>query len=129
MNSREPSNQGSSFFTSLEINVIHLLLARNRVGIPKVDPRIYGQITDFLRPVTPRHPWPKWSVVTTLWLRLFSSRLLPVRVMTPGHVGARHRPPVGTIDRLSRPWLDRRCDLRKGTQTPPIPSGRNHCLF
>jgi hypothetical protein len=57
---------------------------KKKVGIPKVDSRIqWTNSTDFLRPDTPRHPWPQVGLLRSrpdLIPRLFGSRFLPASV-------------------------------------------------
>ena len=83
----------------------------------------WAKSTDFLRPVTPRHPWPQVGLLRSrpdLFPRLFNSRFLPASVHDTRHVGrdiyVRLWEPIGR----AAPWLSDR-HLRfaeEGTQTP-----------
>ena len=94
------------------------IVCMKSVGTPRWTLVPMSQIHSFLRPVTPRHPWPQVGLLRSR-PDLFPGYSVPdsfrFRFMTPGHVGrdidVRLWEPM---DRLSRPGFRTAiCDLRK----------------
>jgi len=93
--------------------------------------------TDFLRPVTPRHPWPQVGLLRSrpdLIPRLFGSRLLPAsvhdtRVTWGRDIDVRLWESMGRLSRPSAfgpPFAI--CGIGHAN-SPPIPTGRDSGLI